>query len=1093
MVEQSNNQPFSLNKTVVQQQNLAILKNFKHQKCDPSHPFQILPLMATGKTPFRVDTGYYDLYLKETVELSDHSYIDFIHLVENVSQKELSRLINEKSDPDSPLGCITHQMHAELKGRAKFDSFVWNSNAEGMRQAVRGNLLKTEALTSQLIYLLGKYHAKTTERAMEGIISNKYDEKILLVDLCQDRVELLQPIERLINNYNEYATPAENLENIQAIFWEYIVSVGNLIEKLDERFSKTQFEKYDKNAKEVLRKALIADQERAKEFISHIKPLKHHQSNAAHLVHTIRQTQNLNQNITYSRSSEYALLRGDLNNYLEDAIKQIHDYVTDPHNPITKKHQGIFTEGKRIWFDSNEQNLYTSDELKTALKKISTIEQKNKIIKKQDKEGNLEIYLESKYGKFKLDSPLKQTYATKWGSAGTNTVKLKKALAWIGNMVIGVPLGLLDLGIGLVAGIVGKDFASLTILSKIEIENPIEATSYPSLLWAKVDYEEMSLGTKVGKLLARFLKNITVELIKGIGKAFQDWYFVLRVDIYGDFLEGWFYNEYYSEDYEKKSKEALKNFDEEMTKIIEKEQQEAEQVNHFVSSHYPHAVRSCSGLGDDAESALPDYHRNDKSMNDLANSCATGWHEFGELFLQEIFAKHPFAGVIFLTTYTAAGLAVMAPASVSFLSPKYIAFSQAFGATFAKSTTSSAIASAFTQAKIAIGIYEAFLHGPKSWLGTLADILEKDPSTGVAYTGLALLIGHLLAFECGLPFLSEYLREDCGKFKPFELTFAGGKLVVVLFELIREEHVSHELAESYRGKLEDAIGEIYAQKVQSGELNANQKQKIGDFVKKIVSNRHTLTQLVEENTNAETIQERNNHLEKIRLLMRLSVHKEKLSRLSYTTKHFLSNKIKDHFHEKAEAFESWFYPESSQSIIKTTLRIILGYIPAIFRALLSLVLMPIFSPRQAWGDLGIKIRNDLTRAYHAAIHFTRTMYGGFSRLARTFADIFLNEIVARIEGYIRDNQHTIATEFTYPASAKACESYEKTCEVLGNVSGIYALEKAFFPPNPEAVILQLQNNEHFWKPVLTEIKSEQVEEVLNSNSVPTQPISSLVT
>lgn len=890
----------------------------------------------------------------------------------------------------------------------KAHSFTWRTQNQHQEiiAAVRYGILKPQALTSRVISALGGYRLKELERIYEqGIISDKYQEKRILLDITQDRIELCQELERLINSNAD----AEKIKNTLK---HYIEQVEQLRDgKVKELKA---LEQYDADAVATMQEFMNADILAARKLLRRLK--KPTKSSLAKLlsatgpdslatfikkrmIPTLRQAQTLNQNMTYSRSSG-SWLRGDFHSYCEDAMKEINDDKADHHNVILPEHQGIFASAKE-----GQDWLFDFEHLGKNKEAIHHVFRALSFITKQDylddsdpdhiKLVSTELDSTGKPKQFELE----KTRFTKWSHAGSFVDRLQRLGEWFVNVLYGIAVGVfIDIGaffVGLFRGIAKDSYEEPEAIAeyyKLKSPNLIAENTKFAKLTEKMNLKPQSLGAKLGYKLGKFLKNTILEFTKGIVVTLKNARLVLFDDIRNDYRLGHAEPQTNQEimdrffkklaKLENKKSEKMKKLAKKIHKELNRKVKQGYQKK-YQEQHYP----LTSQLAEPPYALTPCY------LNDITNAIPAGLKIFLEKFTHNVQAKHSFIGMIFNFAYVAGFLAVQAPETVRFLGERYINFSNAIGSAVTHGSTMG-ISSGFTQAQIFAGISEAMIHGRKSWLAKGAEMFEKDPSDILIYTGLAVGLGYLIACKLNIPWLSERLYEELGDFPIPALASAGAKVGVLLVELFEREHTDKKIAAAKKQLLK--------------ELKKSENQA----------------------------------------LLAMFAHQQLVPHLSPRVKRDMIEWMKRDFAKHPaliDAVQDKLYPEEPQSIIGETMSLIVMYPLYLLRCLATVVTWN----TQPWIEFAAKIQKDLTRLATAVSTLVHTI-GSFVRvMVRGVFDILGNEIVARIEGLIRDKHHAVSSA-TYAVSSSVDSSYAEMRQLLS--IPIDASVKQITKPAPECTL-----------------------------------------
>lgn len=853
------------------------------------------------------------------------------------------------------------------------EHFVWHANQKDINRArLHGILPKhmTQSPLAQAISALGHYQLRVLYRIYErGIISNKLREKKTLVSVAQDILDALLPLERLPNTF-------VSIQEIQT----HLNAVTTTLEGLKKNLKlSNNFGTFDSKAQE----NITAYIDSLIQAIRDIDPSTQHQAlleptgphSLINFVKTwgmkvVLKTQEINQNITYSRNAG-SFMRGDFNNACEDALKTFRDYMASPHDPILPIHQGIVAMKENQTAMVDFSSVTDHDDVTATLRSIAWIQADSEPISKKINNGEI-----------------KTTRFTKWMNNATNTYLPKRILASIAKITTGLLVGFcFDLPIGFLVSIVSLGTIKMPSLaawigSKLHVDTGAPKETLAEQYLKAIHVPEYSAGTRLGHMIGNVIRNAVIDIAKGTWETISNFKIKGWDRLVADFRTGYWGKKYGKPEIQGEVLKALQT-------ACEAKQTEITQLKATIQTQ---EAAEFSNLSENSENApvptIPPYHLSAGEWNDITNACFDGLKAFSDVFVHNVHAKHPFTGLVFTLSYLAGGLAILAPQYVAFLSKHYIAFSQAIAKSLAHGSSSAAIASGFTQAKLFSAAIEGACHGKDSWLtvGTLS--FENNPSDIVTYTTLATLLGYAIAYQVDIPWLSEEIKHEVTDVQvPVAgLAFAGAKVGVLLVDFLKTKHAS-ETAPTVPSKLPSADA-------------ATEQQQLD--------------------------------LRRLELLYLLGTHQENLPYLSRRQKQEIICTARHLFKGQPQAntlirsIAHLLDPEQPKSIALRTFTLITDYIPLTLRCVLS-----IFSwSAQPWHELKDKVVKDLTRVGHMVSRLTNLIVGNVLRLFfRGIADVISNEIIARIDGWMHKNQHTVS-KATYAVSATVDTSYEKMRQVL---------------------------------------------------------------
>jgi|GEM_PF-6415243 len=861
-----------------------------------------------------------------------------------------------------------------IKKNNKFHSFVWHTSPDNVRLAVRYGFVKCQSITGQVISALGEYHLIVQSRLKRKIISNRYSDKIALLENYQKRFEALQPLEMLVNR-TDY-TEAE----FKKIFQEYY-------DQLTDEQDRKQADNFlrDFNFSEAMRATGINS------ILTFVKKV---------MLTDLNRMQNQNQDLTYSRQRRFAATRGDLGSYITNAVKAIRDYNAPPHDAIYPEHHGDYRQhSDEIAFDSD----FHCDSLSQAQRALLAV---------TFVEGLNDVELLRKLPE------VQEVSAPKWQMNGGINIAFKKAAAWLANLSIKFAAGFIEVPLTVVVEplLFGRGhafFVGMRKLATYEIKIDAKTPFKGQDILQEAEIITESLGKRIRHFALVAFKNTFQDLVYGTRDIYKKFTIHLFDDIYDDYNAG-------------------KPTQVDLSKTIEACKAEFKIIDQHKQGIWRNYAKGESLTKEiHGKFATPSFLPSAGEFNDALNAGADGLDTFMEFFLHNIHRKHPFAGLLFTVVYVAGGLAVLAPQYVAFLGAQYLAYSQAMGYSMSKGAFTAAVSSGVTQAQLAASTYEMVIHGHKSWWAKAAVELEKDPFTSLIYTSTAVGLGYLFVYQFNI----SWLKDDMGTFPPTSLGFIAFKFGVLVHELLAEHgHVhleDHEalkelrayLTELYRTKFKDATDETVASEVEK----ALQQLLQADNLTKLHSQVETLKLNNEKTFNyfsGLSEEELNKIIQRNQGIQFLMNNKENLKYLSAQAKHQLVQQFKPFFStEEIRALKQELYPEEPASILRTTLSIIIAYPAFLIRmgAALGSSLWHFNSyPLQDAGtDFGYKILKDLVRVGRAASKVFKTTCGFFQCHLKVLGDVLMNSIFARSEAILTGTSHIAHANYTASAAFDA--------------------------------------------------------------------------
>lgn len=861
-----------------------------------------------------------------------------------------------------------------IKKDGKFDSFTWHTTAAKLDEANFYGIVKTHSLTSALVATLGKYRILHLYRIKDGYISNRQLEKIELLDLYQKRIRALSELELLVND-----KPGN--EEIKAGIDRYVEALQSLKQGCNDHDFIQSLQKEIDFASNMHLMRYTFDSTGVDSILTYIKKRS---------LNHLRELQMRNQIMTYSRERHFALTRGDMNSFIEDAIRVIYDFVPPPRDKIDKTHHGIFGQGdERVIFDSTYHCQSESEE-QSAILAISFIEKLHKLDATTPTKPKLIAGNNSK--------KLKVVAATKWRIDSMKNAVLYPLIIFA-NLAIKIAFGFIELPCTLIIEPLmfghKKDFfekiRSLATISISRFDNPFHRNLHESYveLSQEARRKPLPFGAKAKQLFAIAYRNTVREIWFAMLDVKKKLTFALFDQIINDYQEG-------------RQTPLLNN-------VLGWAQDEVESIKQDRKQGLENIVGKTTPANYSVPGAIaaPTYVPSPGEWNDPLNSAALGGDQFIGLFMHHIHSKHPFAGFLFSLAYIFGGLAVCAPETVPFLGRSYLSISQSIGYGVSKHPISAAISSGCTQGQLIAANYELGLHGPNSWLGSTMVAYEKDPFTSTLYAGTALLLGYLAIYKFNFPWLSKALHEDMGNFPPASLGFVGAKLGIGVYEVFKEE-------------------------IKMLEYERLSKELAFDETIKLKENYRNSPQL--------------------QLLIFIKLNSPYLKDLSARTKHQIYIYLKKYFINDADSLKRLFYDEQPSSTIRSMVNIIIGYPAFIVRlvcaGISSLILLDLRPLQQASYDFQQRLYKDITRFVRAASKFSKPVVTFFRLHVKTLCDIVFNSFLARIEA-ILFNQTQVA-RIAYRLSATFDGAYESLRQWV--TTPVDSMVKASTQTQPDVVL-----------------------------------------
>ncbi|STX51113.1 Uncharacterised protein [Legionella busanensis] len=943
-----------------------------------------------------------------------------------------------KTSPDCTNGHISF-----LKKNGHAENFTWTTTPQNLKRAVRWGIIKPESLTGKVIACLGQYRILAHERVAKGMVSNTQHIKLELLDVYQDRIEALQDLERLVNNDNSemdfvkavdaYIQKIHNIQanlNLQSLAEVNPGTRAKILADLNEEVSKARAYLTDLSGKNLRPYNRARGRHSILEFVK--------QQTMRHLY----ELQGVNQDLTYSNQRFFALTRGELNDYIEDARKIIDDYEGDPRNIITAAHQGNFTPEKSSKVKEGEgpATLVTYD---------FTAEHLNG---KQERQVLLAISFIEGWDEVDYTNPKKPKVKRK-GKDEKEELSFIAATRWKTH----------------------RNFKAFIISFAYFIGNIFKSMIWPIKPWQEETWKDKEFHLAATELFkhakldepmwykfSRSVKKVgdaLLDLFKGVfnvgGKLFHQVSFGIRDD--------WYLTESVEplEDTFKEVQKEIDNIDAEEKKLLEKTLSKLE-------SKLNENGKFIKGLNSKVEEGYPlakvPYHLTAGEQNDILTSMVRGVNGFANVFTHNIFAKDPVAGLAFLSTYAIGGAVIFFPAVCkAFLPSAYINWFTHASYCMGSSHEAAAIAGGSTQAQIGSSVIDLIAHGPtSSTMQVVSDIVE-NPITVAAGCVLAYSLGYYLVNGIKghtIPYVSDFFQSDLGSVPQTGYPLIGAKVGISIYEGFHTPANNPYIivALTYKHGEVDEKTEKYRIDLTQEDLRIREQMRIA-------------TWLVE---NAE--------------------HLPKLKPKSLIT---IARQIDTHFsEEEAAALKKLLYPEKKHSIAYQLFAIPTSYIPTLLRVLINSVMSfvalvagkpnPGGPIKQALKDLRTKITTDLTRLINTNAELVKLVYTGIASIFKvlTFVGVMaisrvagwagmspghnVHRGIAKVHNFFRS-----VGEFFYPARAiknvvvahptsvitKVEESYSKLLHKLGKQAKLIPQEEVKQWGGPDKMSLGASNLE----------------------------------
>ncbi|MCL9685509.1 hypothetical protein [Legionella maioricensis] len=664
-------------------------------------------------------------------------------------RKDIYRKKISHPDSDQHVKFITRNGEAH--------SFVWQTNPQQLKNAVRWGIIKTHSITSKVISALGNYRVVAHERIAKGMISNSQTVKLKLLDLYQDRFEALHDLESMVNKVN-------SLADYESEFKSYIQKLEHIKANLSTDFADVLNQGgLDLKTIEHIKKDLETDIDRANSYLDLLRNNPNLSSyNEARgknsilefvksqMMHGLYELQGINQDLTYSTKRSFALTRGEFNDFIEDARKEIDDQQADMRNAVTEKHHGLFTkEGETlVSYDFSKDGLSPKREREVLLA-ISFIEGWDKVDTKSLTVSN---------------------------QSGSESLDVISATRWKNH----------------------RNFIAFAKSMGFYVLNFFKSIILPTKTW-----EEEAWSNKNFHLVAKTLReNVTpnepmwqkpIRLVKQFGYALVDLYNGIRdfgaeltIKLPEDMLNDWdSCNELVP------LKEVFEGSENEIATIKATEEERLKEIlrrcNIDSSAEIP--SKQTSRL------ATVEYALTAGEQNDILTVMARGLNEFASVFSHNLYAKDPVGGLVFTAAFAVGAGAIYLPtATASVFGSAYVNWFTQFSYSVGSSKMAAVISGGSTQAQLFATGWDGLMHGPSGLATNALYQLGEDPLTVGAYLATATAIGYVLVNGIAgysIPLLSDFLKEDLGTSPESSYPFIGAKVAILLYEALiihKEEH-----------------------------------------------------------------------------------------------------------------------------------------------------------------------------------------------------------------------------------------------------------------------------------------------------------------
>jgi len=631
-------------------------------------------------------------------------------------------------------------------------AFLWQTNPEQLKQGVRWGIIKTHSITGKVISALGQYRIVAHERAAKGMVSNSQAVKLKLVDLFQDRFTALQDLESLVNKNNTHAEYEKALS-------DYIKKLINIEAQLDDYFSDVTLAGLDEQSITQIKADLEEDRIRADAYLqSLLKEKDLHPFNRSRgkssVLEFVKQQMNnglyelqgINQDMTYSRKRDFALTRGELNDFIEDARKEIEDYQSDSRNALRQTHHGIYRANNEnlVSYDFSSDNLTPARERQVLLA-ISFIEGWDKL---EDKKNKTPIISNGKQSEV-LDAYV----ATRWQTHRNVTATIKS----VGNYILNIFKGIF-----------------------------VSTYSWEEETWENEAFHLQAAAMRVHAKPIEPMWKKPVYFFKQVGHALIDIFYGIRdfgaklvIRMPQEIVNDW------------AASQAMPLLDETLAKATN----EIKEISREEQQLILEILKQCGDTSFLSEVSKPtsrlatvEYELSDIEQNDLFNAIIRGLSGFTNVFTHNIYAKDPVAGFVFSTTYMiGVGMIYMPAFSASIFGGTLVNAFNNMSYAMASSPLGAAIAGGSTLAEVSAVAWDGMVHGPSGVAVNTLYQFGEDPLTFGSYLVAAYALGYFLSNGIAgyqIPWLSKMLQEEFGTDPSTGYLLTGGKFAVIFYEAL---------------------------------------------------------------------------------------------------------------------------------------------------------------------------------------------------------------------------------------------------------------------------------------------------------------------
>jgi hypothetical protein len=732
----------------------------------------------------------------------------------------------------------------------------YQTSPENILELQKYGLTHSEALTSQVIEVMGSYRLQVAKRALHyGIKTNKVLLKLRILDNLNERIKQLQPLERLIN--------CPEKEFTYETFETFLKSLDDLILLRKEDPINQEFKAYAPNYRKAMTESLKEERSETEKLIEDLfkdKTLKETLSRnernyrlqnflRKHIDRALMNARKVNAQITQGSLPSFfkdlliSFFRGQIDQRISEAITLTSNYVFAPYSPITSQHQLNFTEDKRVKGKGSNSIIYSSHDhvglakskLENLVTGIIAVEEglENNLLKdKKIKEVSSAAW--RSFAIFKREGRYNELYnhlANKIGSANAfvrGVIHLGKELA--GFVVLAIPTLLKNIAEQAIA--VYQDYDKL--LKKIglrkKIDNELNADTEKNKAKALQDFREKAEGEASNNNLS----------VKDVFNALVCDSYLMYVNNNDDESTQDKVNHLLSQKESLQGKNAHMYFIDDNSTLYYRylkdgKLQELEKINQKLEKedNKPAVIQSLKEQYSDKEDALfklstenvqdissntdhtralplvqatPSSHLQVYKPDDVLTDLVGSLTSIVDLVKDDIGDKHPLT-MLTIAVVSLSGLGAVVTPELFKTALVKVGLGEKTGEILRTLETvtdylaggsplAKGVTLGFTESKVVGLVTNTVSEGTQGWLGQFFDMVRRDPV--VVIGGIAAAYGIGITIDKGnIPVVSNFLKEEEGKGKWIEQLVLGGKLAALGMESLLPQGENHSKLVGY--------------------------------------------------------------------------------------------------------------------------------------------------------------------------------------------------------------------------------------------------------------------------------------------------------